>query len=100
MVTALNLETDSKLLEEKEKFDKLKSSRLELDSNLLNKRNQLKEDEKFNKDYTELIKKLEAEISKIEAVHKKKDEELDNEKLVNGKESKLNRNLLQKKAAL
>jgi hypothetical protein len=45
----------------------------------------------FNKDYDTLIKKLTQEIEKLEVNVDKKTVEFDNEKLVNGKESKNNR---------
>ena len=58
MVTALNDETTNKLNEEKEKFDTLKAQRLELEASLKINRDQLKEDEVFNKDYDGLISKI------------------------------------------
>jgi len=51
MVTALNEETSLKLSEEKEKFDTIKASKLELEASLKLKRDQMKEDEVVNKDH-------------------------------------------------
>jgi hypothetical protein len=51
MVTAMNEETSIKLSEEKEKFDTIKASKLELEASLKLKRDQLKEDEVVNKDH-------------------------------------------------
>jgi hypothetical protein len=58
MVTAMNEETNMKLTEEKDKFDTLKAQRLELEASLKIKRDQLKEDEVFNKDYDGILTKM------------------------------------------
>jgi hypothetical protein len=55
MVTSMNEETALKLSEEKEKFDTMKSSRLELEATLKLKRDLMKEDEVVNKDQDVLI---------------------------------------------
>jgi hypothetical protein len=55
MVTSMNEETALKLSEEKEKFDTMKSSRLELEATLKLRRDLLKEDEVVNKDQDVLI---------------------------------------------
>ena len=100
MVLSLNEETGSKLADEKDKFDTLKAQRIELETNLANKRLTLKADELYNKETGVILQKLIAEIAKLDTVFDKKVKEDVEEKKVNGEESKKNRNLLQKKSAL
>jgi len=95
-----NEETSTKLQEEKEKYDTLKEDRIKFDHNLKNRREDLKEDALYNKETGEIIKKLQAEIDKLDDTFGKKTKEEDAEKKINAEETKKNRTHLQKKSAL
>lgn len=66
MLRALNEETSHKLMEEKDKFDTLKSDHIELTEELVLMRRQITDDSVYNKETEVIIANLRKEIEVLE----------------------------------
>jgi hypothetical protein len=100
MLCSLNEETAHKLIEEKEKFNTLRSEHIDLQERLFLKAKQITEDTNYNKETEVQIAKLKQEIDQVEKEVNLKSEQKADEDKIFLEETKKNRSLCQKKSAL
>ena len=96
MSQELNDDTAFKLMEEKEKFNTLKSDRIDTNERMFLKNKQITEDTAYNKETEIMIAKLKIEIEKLEKDVTLKGGLHESETKLNLDATRINRNLCQK----